>query len=620
MVGLELRGVARHSAWPLLVVTVLGLATAFQTLPSPAHWGDRFGTNVGDPVYVMWVLASQVHHPLSPLQGNIFLGHDNTVAYSDSMLPYQLVFFPVYRLTGDNPIAGYNAVLFTGYLAGGLGVYALALRFVRDRPAALVAALLFSVAPYRSASSGHLQLVGVCFLILAFLFLVRFLEDRRLLDAGLYGVMAGLTWLGSLYCFMMLVVTTAAVVVVWCLKNRHHLDGVLLRGAGLAGLSALAFIAPTLPAYISVERTGAITRDVTGLITVRPRSFSMLPGGRLYNLFGLGGDSQDFFALYPGLLLGMAALAGAAVLLMRLLRSRRGIRPVEAVSTEPARTAPTRVTPTMLAFLPAFLAAVVLCGFVMIGPNHTILLSLPDKAMRKLIPGMANLRDLTRFWLVFLIVFALLAAQGVATVTRRLRADRAALAVIGVSLLAGFELVYGHAMATVAYDGPPALVNDALAGLPSGPVVELPLPPDNTLEYAFTVAPRQLRSVKDGDVRVEGYSGAIPTDTSLLLNAARLLPDPTALALLRQAGLRYVVVHAGPARCSGELAPDEATALVGHLRVTADQVDRVVSAGADRVVVLRPAPANASLHEGLAALPAAPLVLDPLCVPGALGG
>jgi hypothetical protein len=159
-----------------------------------------------------------------------------------------------------------------------------------------------------------------------------------------------------------------------------------------------------------------------------------------------------------------------------------------------------------------------------------------------------------------------------------------------------------------------------LAGLPAGPVVELPLPPGNTLAYAFTVAPRQLRSTLDGNDRIEGYSGAIPIDIVPVLNAARLLPDPSALTALRGIGLRYIILHGGPLRCSGELSPGELGALADRLRSMSNQVDRVIVAGTDRVVVLHATDSPSAGSSALTALPQAPNVTEPLCHPGGLAG
>jgi hypothetical protein len=125
-----------------------------------------------------------------------------------------------------------------------------------------------------------------------------------------------------------------------------------------------------------------------------------------------------------------------------------------------------------------------------------------------------------------------------------------------------------------------------------------------------------LRSTLDGNSRFEGYSGEVPKDVLIALNAARLLPDSRALTALRADGLRYIVLHGGPVPCSGELAPDELAALESRLRSMTDQVANVIVAGTDRVVVLHPWSASTTNPNLVAALPQAPLVNRPLCYPG----
>src|SRR4029077_19130797 len=111
--------------------------------------------------------------------------HSDVLAYSDPLIAYLPVFRPVLAITGDNPIAAYHAMAFTLYLGGALAVYALARHLLGRGDAALIAALLFTLAPYRSAAVSHVQLAGFLFVPLTLLLVMRYLERRRLRDAVL---------------------------------------------------------------------------------------------------------------------------------------------------------------------------------------------------------------------------------------------------------------------------------------------------------------------------------------------------------------------------------------------------------------------------------------------------
>jgi hypothetical protein len=582
---------------------VLGIPTAIQVLPAPDHLGTEFATNVGDPVFFMWQLTTQTHHLLSPMQGNIFYPHTDVMAYANPLLSFLPVFAPALRITGENPVAAYNAVAFIGYLGGALAAYWLAVRLLGDRAAALVAALLFTISPYRTAAVSHIELAAFAYAIVCFIFVMRFLEQRRLSDALLAGIFAGLTWLGSLYCAMMLALSLGAFLIVWALqqwawsRQRLRVFGKrLLLGLGIAVAAAAVLSLPTLSAYVHIAQTGAITRAASELITVKPSSFTSFPATVFYRWLGLGGETPDIFALYPGTIL-LALLATAAAFafrhIARVIHARQARVPRAVQNQDPAAL-------RRRDYALPILAVLLVSGFVLIGPNRNIFLSLPDRLLRSLVPGVANLRDLTRFWLVWTIVLAIAGGFGFRLMTRRLNPRMRIATGIIVVALAGIELVYSHTMASVAYSGDAILANKVLTRLPPGPVMEAPLPTVLTFGYDFTVAPEQLRSTIDGNDRVEGYSGSVPADVEYTITVVNRLPEPAALDYLRSHGVRYLVLHGAPVACDGRFSIDEMTQLVNGMMKQPGAVTQVISAGNDRVVELSPlrGPAGALNAQG----------------------
>ena len=596
------------AAWWLLVVAVLGVIAGIQVLPGLGQLGSRFATNPGDPALLMWQMTLQshalVHHPAGLLQGNVFWPHDHTLAYSDNLIGFLPVFAPVLAISGDNSILAYNVTAWVAYLLGGLAVYGLAAHLLQHRAAALTAAVLFAAAPYRSAAVGHIQLSGFLFVPLALLLLIRLVESRRRADAVLLGLCAAGAWLTSLYAFEMLLVALLAFAVVWGLLNRRRLD---LRLGGLvaaaAGVAAL-LIAPTLPAYIAVARSGSLSRDLSTLITAHVADLGNLPPSPVYR--ALGADHQpfqDITGLFPGtVLLGLAL---AAV----LLALAAGPRPALAGGLDP-------LPPRVRAHALPLLAAAAVGVAVMAGPNHGILVSEPDRLMRRLIPGMVDIRDLTRFWLLPLSLLAVGAAAGlrllVGRLGPRLGHRGAAALVLAVLAAAGVETLFRPDLSGLDRDGPGAAVNRALAAMPEGPVVELPLPVTSSFGYALVVAPRQLRSDIDGDPRLEGYSGSIPAGSQRAVDWARALPDPGALGVLRHDGLRYIVLHGGAGPCLGHFSAAELAAVVTGL-VRSGAVARVVPAGTDTIVELAPDPGAVPGSVGGLPPPAVPDRAAPAC-------
>ncbi|HEV3124714.1 MAG TPA: hypothetical protein VG266_09080, partial [Candidatus Dormibacteraeota bacterium] len=432
----------------------------------------------------------------------------------------------------------------------------------------------------RSAAVGHIELVAFAFVALALLFLMRFLEERRPRDAALCGVSVGLCALGNLYLAVMLIVIVPAFVVVWLWQHRRSLGHRLWTGAAVAIGCAAVVVSPTVPAYLRVQRSGIIERSTSEVVTARQSSFTQLPPSPIYSALGhAGGALQDALAMYPGAVLML--LVGVAVALVLLDQRRSGTGSVIDVARDVhARRRRDYALPLG--------AAGLVCLAVIVGPNRGILLSEPDRVMRRLIPGMGNLRDLTRFWIMPLLVLCLVAGYGLLRLGQRLGTRTGALIAVAAVVLAGFELVYRPPITTVFLDDSATAADRTLRDLPPGVVMELPLPPPDTIEFALVVAPRQLRSLVDGNPRVEGYSGEIPTDVKNVIQVARTFPDPTAIDAMRREGVRYVVLHGGPTACSAFYSPDEMAAVRRTLS-TAAGVLRLIDVASDVIVELAPA-------------------------------
>ena len=126
--------------------------------------------DLGDPLFVMWVLAWDCKQLLAALGGdpgrlaslfdaNIFHPAPLTLAYSEHFVGQALQVLPIYAATG-NPILCYNLLFLSTFVLSGLGAYL----FVRDltgsHAAGFVAGLAFAFAPYRFPQASHLQVLS----------------------------------------------------------------------------------------------------------------------------------------------------------------------------------------------------------------------------------------------------------------------------------------------------------------------------------------------------------------------------------------------------------------------------------------------------------------------------
>jgi hypothetical protein len=155
-------------AWHALAAYV-GLAV-IATWPLVRGIGRDVPADLGDPVFVMWVLAWDCEQLLAILAGdlsrlstffdaNIFHPVPLTLAYSEHFLAQAVQILPVWALTG-NPILCYNLLFLSTFALSGLGAYLFVRELTGNPRAAFVAGVVFAFAPYRFPQSSHLHVLS----------------------------------------------------------------------------------------------------------------------------------------------------------------------------------------------------------------------------------------------------------------------------------------------------------------------------------------------------------------------------------------------------------------------------------------------------------------------------
>jgi hypothetical protein len=140
------------------------------TWPLTAHLNRFIAWDLGDPVFICWVMmwtGGQVlkllHGDVNALHdywnGNIFAPERLTIAYSEHFTPQMLQALPIFAATG-NMVLCYNLLFLSTIVLAGWGMYLL-VRELTGRPlAAFVAGLAFAFAPYRISEGSHLQVLS----------------------------------------------------------------------------------------------------------------------------------------------------------------------------------------------------------------------------------------------------------------------------------------------------------------------------------------------------------------------------------------------------------------------------------------------------------------------------
>ena len=213
------------------------LATVVMTWPMAPQVASALPAH-HDVLLNAWIIAWDVHallhQPLHLFDANQFYPHHNTLAYSENQLGSALLALPIILLTGE-PLIAVNLLLLFSFAALGYGTYLLAYHHLRSVPGALAAGFIFAFAPFRFAHLPHVQLITIQWLPFTFLFLARYLDDRRRRDLAWFGVFYFLQMLTTMYVGAFMSVTIIAYLVLIALARRRQAPATL-RSSGATSL------------------------------------------------------------------------------------------------------------------------------------------------------------------------------------------------------------------------------------------------------------------------------------------------------------------------------------------------------------------------------------------------
>jgi len=484
--------------------------------------------DLGDPLLQAWQLAwgreALLRQPSNPFDANTFWPLENSLAFSDSLLGYAPLGLLFAEGTGG-ALLRYNIVFLLTYALAFTGAYALARQLAAGRTAGAVAGLAFAYAPWHLAQEGHLQILSSGGIPLALALLARGHGYGR--ASGRSGpprpalVLAGwavAAWqitigfgLGLQFGYLLGVLTVVYTAACLLRSWRRHPDGRPSRrlvAADLGGMALFLLVAVTfaLPYLAVVDQHPESQRTVADLALFSPPAVgfvtapadSLLYGGRQEDQRAALGFAPEMTLAVGGTLVVLAAVGVAAG---RWPRRRRW----------------------SLAGAAVVLLALAM-GTQFPGGGRWAYLLLFDYA-----PGWEGIRTPGRLVVPLTLALALLAATGLDRLREAAGGRRRALA---TGVLA-FALVGAESLGTTPVlpaPAAPAALRDA-----TGPVLVLPSDATSDLQAMFF-------STEGLYPLVNGYSGFTPASLDALRAAVAPFPDPTSVQLLRQLGVRQVVL------------------------------------------------------------------------------
>jgi hypothetical protein len=532
------RGVRGSGLGPGDLVFYLATTVIF-TWPLLLHPFARLMAPIGpgDPYLNLWILGWDLRtlttDPLAVVTGrifnaNIFYPADLTLAYSDHLILQAFALWPLYLVFRDFTLC-YNVLLFGSLLASALAMHAFAYGVTGSRWGARASGLAWGLLPYRFAHLLHIQLQGLYFLPLAFLFLHRLIAGRRRSDAVGLGATAALQAITSVYYGVIGAIGLATGAVALVLVAGRWRGALLARRLLLALLVGVVLVAPFTWPYLLVQQREGFGRNLyeAAQHAASPVSYVRVPPGNLlYGQSGLlrpSGDSGRSKGqgpeqeLFPGfVLVGLAAIGFWHA-------RRRDCWPL-ALS----------------------LAAVAAVGFVLsLGPEGV---RLAYASIYRVVPGFQAIRAPARFGVLVSFGLAGLAALGMRELARtdvfrdgpagRQGAAMLARQGLAVALLSAIGAEFLN-VPLPSVPAPPRQtpVGQWLAQAPRwGPVLYLPL---DDLGTGNTTA--MVQSLEHGLPIVNGSSGLRPPFFSALVEVLNQFPSAESLWTLRDLDVRYVV-------------------------------------------------------------------------------
>lgn len=476
--------------------------TALMTWPLAANFTTALA-HPEDPAITTWILDwnfhALLHRPLSLFDANIFHPHRLTFAFSENLLGIAIPLLPLH-LAGMAPITIHNVALFLGFALSGYGAYVLARVVTRSAGAAIASGIFFAFLSFRFTHLPHLQHLWALWLPLMLAALIHYAARptwRRAFLLGAAFLMNGLT---NLHWFAFGSIAIGLSVLLLGQRERRY----WVAAAAAIGCACLLLLPVLLPYQRAGELYG-LRGDAaeTMSYSATPQDWMVAPLQSRWYARALGdpGVNPERW-LFPGLLVLVFAVAGLA---------RKQDRRARSVA----------LLWTALGFLGS------------LGLNTAF-----GRLLFEHVPPFDGIRAPARWAFVAYAGLALLAACGIANLTRSLRPRGRHAAHAAIALLLLVELFPAPLRWYLAVPGNPPVYAWLASERTEGPILELPLAQGEQYEV-------MLRSTAHHRPMINGVSGFVPPTFAGLSRLSEEVPIGDAfLEQLKRLGVTTIVVHA----------------------------------------------------------------------------
>ncbi|SRR5712664_185840 len=334
---------------------------------------------------------------------NILYPNKNVLAWSDTMLGF-LPAYALFRAFTTNPILALNSVAVLATFVGALGMLRLG-RELTGRTA-VIAGTTGGIGMLVASQEGHFQLKGLCLLVWALLFVVRFIRGSSGAVPWLIVVSSWLFLCSLYYAVMLAVFIVSSSLVAIALGRQRFLSWfhAMLRNAPIGRTAAALGISVIPVVWVALHYLRAKSQfggyNLETFVTYAARAGSLLdapPTSLLYRSMYSDWGSHEA-RLFFGLLVWMGAIL--------LFVGWRGW----------AMTEVDRKIVALLGFGAGLATVLALGSFERYSLERGVHLPLPAYLYARFFPGFSALRAIGRFGVFASVLMAVLAELGMRNV------------------------------------------------------------------------------------------------------------------------------------------------------------------------------------------------------------
>lgn len=483
-----------------LAALVVGTLAALQQ-----QTGDLYAVpDRGDPLFSMWRMAWVRHQliadPRHLFDANIFHPLPKTLTYSDSMILPALASSALAALH-VHPVVAYNVMLLAAFVLSAVATYVLARSLGVGPFGSWIAAVAFTIAPFRVNHLSHLELQMTMWMPIALLAVHKGFKDGRRIYAGLLAIVLAAQWYSSMYygLFLTLYVVVFALVLIGSERIRDRRLWHLAAGLCIAA----ALVSPLIVVYEkSAAQRGDRPRETVAAFSATPADYLRTASRQPVYRALLPHSIHAERALFPGAATIAFAVAGA--------------------------------WPPLTASRVALIAGGIVAFDGSLGLNGVLY-----PVLYRLFPPLHSVRVPARFAVLVVLTLAVLAGIGAARLLARLQNTSARGVAAGFLTALIILDAWPHSDRLPIWRSPPSVY----AALPARGSVLFEFPVHSPAERFSENLPYMYFSMWHWRPLVNGYSGFIPASYDAMLRGVATFPDAPALKYLAGVGVTHIGLH-----------------------------------------------------------------------------